>query len=103
MAKKKATKKTTKQQMLFETLPKSLEAMRPHMDEYLEAKAQRQAAGLVESEKKKTIMDIILKAKLKARDDGHVVFTFGGIEWDVEPTGFSLHTKKAKDAKPEKD
>jgi hypothetical protein len=90
------------QGVLFETLPKNLEKMRPLVDEYLEAKAQRLAAGAIESAQKAKIIPIILAAKLTPMANGHVMFSFAGVDWDVEPTGYSLHTKTTKEPKAKK-
>lgn len=104
MAKKKAKVQVkAKEALLFETLPKSLEKLRPLIDGYIEAKEQRQASGKIEVEYKQKMIPIILKAKLVPREDGHIAFTFADVEFDVEPTGYSLHTKKAKKAKPDKE
>ena len=111
MATKKETKKakagTGEQLPLIDVGPKNLKKIAPHVVKYKAAMKARQASLKIEVEEKQEILALVLQAELKPLPNGHITFTCEGIDIDIEPRDFVIHTsthkEKKKRGRPKKD
>jgi hypothetical protein len=101
-------KATTGEQMdLIDVGPENLKKIAPRVRAYKAAMEQRIESLKVEVDEKGKILALVLKAKLKPLANGHIKFTCEGIDIDIEPRDFVIHTsmhkEKKKRGRPKKD
>jgi hypothetical protein len=102
MAKKKTSKKTAgkgEQMPLIDVGPENLKKIAPHVRKYKAALAERMTALKLEIAEKVNILALVLEAKLKPLPNGHIKFTCEGIDIDIEPRDFVIHTSQHKEKK----
>lgn len=106
-AKKKTTAKPGEQMDLIDVGPTNIKKIAPHVRAYKAAMKQRMESLAIEIKEKGLILALVLEAKLTPLPNGHIKFVCEGIDIDIEPRDFVIHTsthkEKGKRGRPKKD
>lgn len=84
---------------LLDTGPKNIKKIAPHVRVYKAAMKQRVESLAVEIREKGLILALALEANLIPLPNGHITFTCEGIDIDIEPRDFVIHTTTHKEKK----